>query len=220
MTQMDAPSGNPGGRDLPDTPATPADVLRWACDVGWSSPFVDVSQARDEEWGSIRVVFAEVTETSLTITLDNGQVFRLAVVELTRPSGLPGRPFTLNPAGQLSTHASVGSAPLCGQGAAGEMASLGWAQVTCLDCQAAAPARGVDSLDDLDLAMAAKQVRDVLTAASPEPLPLYEVMRRVDPGLRAAVQAVLTQMVERGTAERTDGPNDGQPTWRVVPAPS
>src|SRR5581483_11055074 len=73
MTQMDAPSGNPGGRDLPDTPATPADVLRWACDVGWSSPFVDVSQARDEEWGSIRVVFAEVTETSLTITLDNGQ---------------------------------------------------------------------------------------------------------------------------------------------------
>ena len=207
------PPGAAADTEDPPPTATPADVAAWAVDAGWGTPFVTITQDRGGERDCIRVVAAEVTATALIVALDNGQVFQLEAVELTRPASQPGRLFTLNPPGQRSTHAILGSAALCSLSAASEQASPDWEQVTCLDCRAAAPARPLGDLDHLDLAMAERQVRDALIAASPQPLPVYEVMRRIDPGYRAAAQTALGKLARQGTVFQTPAPDGAQAYW-------
>lgn len=198
--------------DLPDTPASAADVLRWADEARRTVPHVDIEHARFEEWGSSRIVRAEVTGTRLVITLATGQVFVMTAAEITRPTGLPGLPYTLNPGGQQLTHAPLGVGTLCGQGTPQETRP-DWPDVSCLDCRAAEPARPLASFDDLDRSYAARLARDSLAAAAGQPLTTYEVVRQAEPAYRAAIPAALEQMAAEGRAARGDGPDGGQPAW-------
>ena len=220
MNQHDIPAPPPAsdaGEDLPPTPALPADLVRWANDAAWGTPHVEIAQARRDEEGAIRVAATEVLPAGLIVTLDNGQVFRLAAGELTRPAALPGRPFTLNPPGQSPAHARGGETALCGLSGAGVDTSPEWAQVTCLDCRAAVPARALEDLDDLDRHTAERQVSMVLMAASPWPLPVYEVTRRVEPGYRAAVPAALGDLAARSAIIQAAPADGGQACWRWAP---
>ena len=61
----------------------------------------------------------------------------------------------LSPAPQLDTHASMGSAPLCGQ-PGGQQVTGDWVDVTCAACQLAAPAPAPGGLDGTDLAVLAE----------------------------------------------------------------
>lgn len=212
------PASAPGDEpDLPATPATTEDVLQWAHRAGWSVPSVGLARPHGQEAGYYGLIAAEATGTALTVALDNGQVFRLTAEQLTRPSDEPGQGYTLNPAGQRFTHAAADGPALCGHSADGEAASPDWAAVTCLDCRAAAPSRTPGDLDDLDRAMAERQARDALITASPWPLSLYEVMRRVDGEFRAAVPQALDQLTARGTAARVPGGAGAAPGWLIRP---
>ena len=119
------PPGAAADTEDPPPTATPADVAAWAVDAGWGTPFVTITQDRGGERDCIRVVAAEVTATALIVALDNGQVFQLEAVELTRQASQPGRLFTLNPPGQRSARAVLGSAALCSLSAASEQAKPG-----------------------------------------------------------------------------------------------
>jgi len=219
MTQINDPAAGqlPGAEDdldLPPTPATTAGVLRWAREGGWAIPSVLTENARDDETGEIRLVATEITPAGLVVTLDNGQVFLLEARELTRPSGDPDHPYTLNPAGPHVTHAARAGAALCPLAAPGDPATGDWADVTCLDCQAAAPGSDLASLDDLDLAMAERQVRSILIAASPDELTLFDIIRRADPGYRAAAETALAALARQGKAEPFGDPGGPHPAWR------
>ena len=202
--------------DLPPTPATAAAVLRWTQEAGWTVPYVIIPDARDDEQGHIRMVAAEVTAAGLAVALDNGQVFLLEARELTRPSGDPDHPYTLNPAGQHVTHAARAGAALCPLAAPGDPATGTWADVTCLDCQAAAPGRPLAEIDDLDLAMAERQIRGILIAASPDELTLFEITCRTDPGYRAAAETALAALARQGMAEPFGDPDAPHPAWRLT----
>lgn len=199
--------------DLPDTPATMADVTAWLLEAIWCVPGVNVSLARFEEWGSTRVAAAAVDAGAIVVVLDNDQVVRLAPVLLTLPSGDARRPFTVNPPGRSFTHASLGGAPLCERITGGDKVSEDWAGVTCLDCQLAAPAPVQRALDGLDLAWAERQIGMVLTAASPLPLATYDVLVRIDRELRAITPDVLAQMAVKGTIIQISDPDCKSPGW-------
>jgi hypothetical protein len=204
-----------GDPALPGTPATAGNLAAWASGALRLAPYVDTPQADPEEHGSILMVAAMVSGAAVQIVLGTGQVFRLDAVELTRTTGDPAHPFTLNPAGQVFTHASLDGAPLCGPGAEGGTASPRWGEVTCLDCQLAAPAAAAGALDNLDIMFAKRQIRDALTVAAPSPLTAYELMVRADPDVRAAVPEALNQMAGHGDVERADA-GDGRPGWQLA----
>ncbi len=215
MTLQQDRTPGPGAdeEDLPPTPATSADIAQWIHSAAWLSPYPDIPRARDDEPGAMRMVAADLTGGSLVVILEDGQVFRLTPEDLTRPSGCPARPWTLNPPGRLVTHASMDGSPLCERNTEGDTISAHWHEVTCLDCQLAAPAPDQGALDNLDHVLAEKQVRDVLTAASPQPLSVYDVLVQVERRFRAAVRPALDRLAELGTAELTGGP---APRWRLA----
>jgi hypothetical protein len=64
-----------------DTPATVADATRWVHNALWISPYVDISQARFEEWGSVHMESLDTAGGTLTAHLENGQVFTITVTE-------------------------------------------------------------------------------------------------------------------------------------------
>lgn len=47
----------------------------------WLSPYVDISQARFEEWGSVPMESLDTAGGTLTAHLENGQVFTITVTE-------------------------------------------------------------------------------------------------------------------------------------------
>lgn len=62
-------------------PATLADATGWVHDALWLSPYVDISQARFEEWGSVHMESLDKAGAMLTAHLENGQVFTITVTE-------------------------------------------------------------------------------------------------------------------------------------------
>ena len=200
----------------PDTPATTANLAGWASGALRLAPYVDTPQADPDEHGSALMVAAQVSGAALQIVLETGQVFRFEAAELTRATGNPAHPFTLNPAGRVLTHASLDGTPLCGQGAEADTASPHWGEVTCLDCQLAAPGTAADALDNLDLMFAERQIRDALTVAAPSPLTAYELMVRADPGVRAAVPGALDRMAGHDAIERADASDGRSGGWRLA----
>lgn len=193
-----------GADDEEPVPACPADVHTWMQQAAWASPWVPVEQ--DPDTDGTRVVATRLADAGVVIELDSGQVFMLKAAEMTRPTGQPGHPCTLNPPGQQSVHADLDGGPLCGLMTAAETVTSEWPAVTCLDCKAAGPGQDLAALDDLDLAMAEREARNVVIAASPQPLPLYAILRRVSPQYRAAVPAALDSLCERGELTVTTPP--------------
>jgi hypothetical protein len=200
----------PAGAEAGPVPACPADVHTWLQQAAWASPWVPVEQDPDSD--GTRVVATRLAAGGVLIEVDTGQVYVLAAAEMTRPTGQPGHPYTLNPPGQLPVHAGLDGGPLCGLMTAAETVTTEWAAVTCLDCKAAEPGQDLAALDDHDRAMAELKARGVVIAASPQPLPLYAVLRRVSPRYRAAVPAALDRLCERGELGVTVPP-DGPRQW-------
>jgi hypothetical protein len=79
-----APPARPGTVAEPeekDTPATVTDATAWVHNALWLSPYVDISQARFEEWGSVHMESLDKAGGTLTARLENGQVFTITVTE-------------------------------------------------------------------------------------------------------------------------------------------
>jgi hypothetical protein len=79
-----APPARPGTGAEPeeqDTPATLADATGWVHDALWLSPYAGISQARFEEWGSVHMESLDKAGGTLTVHLENGQVFTITVTE-------------------------------------------------------------------------------------------------------------------------------------------
>jgi hypothetical protein len=191
-------------------PACPADVHAWMQQAAWTSPWVPIEQ--DPDTDGAQVVAARLADAGVVIEVDTGQVFVLAAAEMTRPTGQPGHPYTLNSPGQQSVHADLDGGPLCGLMTAAETVTGEWGEVTCLDCKEAEPGQDMAALDDLDAAMAEREARNVVIAASPQPLPLYAVLRWVSSQYRAAVPAALDRLCERGELAATVPPG-GPKQW-------
>ena len=218
MTQRAVVATRPVGQ--PERPVTAVTVLHWACSAGWQSPHADCPPARPGDWGAVRLAAAQLAGGALRLVLDNGQVFSLVAAELTRPSGRPGRPHTLNPAGQPVTHASMAAAPLCEQMTDGDQVSGDWAAVTCQDCLLAAPAPcPVLAGPDLDV-LAEACIIGILAEADGCPLSTFEVMIRADAEYRAAVLPALERLAAQGAVERSAGPPGTGPAWRLTPVPA
>ena len=58
-----------------------ADATGWVHGALWLSPYVDISQARFEEWGSVHMESLDTAGGTLTAHLENGQVFTITVTE-------------------------------------------------------------------------------------------------------------------------------------------
>ncbi|MGH3193093.1 MAG: hypothetical protein ACRDOL_38745 [Streptosporangiaceae bacterium] len=200
----------PDGDDAEPAPAVPADMHRWLWQAARTSPWVQVEQDPDSD--GTRIVAVRLTEAGVTAEVDTGQVFLITAAEMTTPTGHPARQHTLNPAGQRSVHADLDGGPLCGLMTAAETVTSQWPAVTCLDCKAAEPGGDLAALDELDRAMAEREAHNEVIAASPQPLPLYAIMRRVSPQYRAAVPAALDSLARRGALAATTPP-DGPKLW-------
>jgi hypothetical protein len=218
MTQRAGLAALPAGQ--PVSPVTAVTVLHWARSAGWQSPHVDCPAARPGDWGAVRLAAAQLAGGALLLVLDNGQVFSLVAAELTRPSGRPDRPHTLNPAGQPVTHASLAAAPLCEQMADGDQVGGDWPAVTCQDCLLAAPAPcPVLAGPDLDV-LAEARIIDILAEADGCPLSTFEVMIRADAEYRAAVLSALERLAAQGAVGRAAGLPGTSPAWRLAPVPA